>query len=117
MVRFDLAIPLFNSGLLPVEVFVAMAFLTGVFEAELLIESRPRNGNAVIGASEYQGGANRLMLQIGHVAADAEIAQRIGLMVGVRRWIDRFAGVATGALGIVEAAMERLAKDIAITLG
>ena len=37
-------------------------------------------------------------------------------MMRVRDWIDGFAGVAPGALPIIEAALERLAEDIAITL-
>src|SRR5437899_1608926 len=70
---FDFTIPLLHSRFLPREVFIAMAFLAGVFDSHLLIECWTRNRYAVIGARVGKPLTDSVLLQVRHVARGAEI--------------------------------------------
>src|ERR1043166_3703989 len=116
IVWLQFAIPFPDFGLLPGKVLFLVAFLAGVLDAELLIEGRPGDGDAMVGSGKAQMWADPAMLQEWHVAACAEASGGAGSMMGMRLRRDAFACVATRALPVIESAGEWSAEDIAILL-
>ena len=93
-----------------------MTLLAGILDPELLIKSRARNGNAVVGSGKMQSISHASMLQEWHVATRAKTSGRVGGVMRVFPWCNAFAGMTACALTVIKSARQWFSKNITILL-
>ena len=106
--------PFVHTGLKRDFALVGVAAPARAHQPQAPIQSRPRNGDRVVGTGERNGVPNLRMLQVRHVTRDAAAARRFGRVKGVRHRIVGLGGVTGRALAVVGLARQRRAVDVPI---
>ena len=111
---FRIAVPLSHFALLPCQVFIRMTLLTGVLDAERIIECGPGNGDRVIRSRKGDVQADAMMLQERHVTSRTQVAWRIRQVIRMRSRREGFARMTSGALGVVKLACQWSSEHVPI---
>ena len=106
--------PFIHTSLKPEFALVGMAGPARAHQPQAPIQSRPGDGDRMVGAGERNGVADLRMLQVRHMTGDAATARRPGRVESVRLRVGGLGGMAGCALAVVGLALQRSPVDVPV---